>query len=233
MIICVFGDSITWGACDFEKGGWAERLKTYFMAGDRDVDLYNLGISNDDTQGLLKRFDAEAVIRKPDIIIFAIGINDASFLGTADTPRIALEAFRGNVAELVKKAGVFTTKIICVGLTRVEEEKTLPLPYSPDQYYRNERIAAYDKEIELLCKKENISYVGIADIVTMQDLDDGLHPNAGGHEKIFQAMRDIINKVLLSNWLSKNKVVDCAQKGRSYGTETSPRDIAQGHPRPL
>ena len=26
--ICVFGDSITWGACDYEKGGCVERLKT-------------------------------------------------------------------------------------------------------------------------------------------------------------------------------------------------------------
>ena len=42
MKICVFGDSIAWGACDFEKGGWADRLKTYFLAGDNDIDLYNL-----------------------------------------------------------------------------------------------------------------------------------------------------------------------------------------------
>lgn len=166
------------------------------MAGDHDIDLYDLGISNDDTRGLLRRFDIETSARQPDIIIFAIGINDASFLGSKDTPRIVLEMFRENMAGLIKKARAFTDKIICVGLTRVEEGKTMPLPYSPNQYYRNERIVAYDKEIEILCKKGNLSYVGVADIVIMSDLDDGLHPNSAGHEKIFEAVKAALTKYL-------------------------------------
>ena len=98
--------------------------------------------------------------------------------------------------QLVKKARVFTDKIICVGLTRVEEEKTMPLPDSPDQFYRNERIAAYDKEIKSLCKRENTPYIGVSDIVKVEDLDDGLHPNAAGHEKIFEAVKVALMKYL-------------------------------------
>ena len=47
MTICVFGDSITWGASDYEKGGWVERLKTYLMKNKNDVDVYNLGVSGE------------------------------------------------------------------------------------------------------------------------------------------------------------------------------------------
>lgn len=43
MVICIFGDSITWGTSDSEKGGWVERLKVYF--GEKyDIDVYNLGV---------------------------------------------------------------------------------------------------------------------------------------------------------------------------------------------
>jgi lysophospholipase L1-like esterase len=189
MKICVFGDSIAWGACDFEKGGWVECLKIYCMAKDNDVDVYNLGISNDDTEKMLRRFDFEASVRKPDFIMFAVGINDASCLGSKDTPRILLGSFRSNMVELIKKAKTIADTVICVGLTRVDEVKTMPIPYAPDQYYTNERIMLYDKEIESLCVEKSISYITVANLLTKEDLEDGIHPNAVGHEKMFQAMK--------------------------------------------
>ena len=51
MTICIFGDSITWGAYDPEQGGWATRLRNYFEKQDNDVDVYNLGISGDNING--------------------------------------------------------------------------------------------------------------------------------------------------------------------------------------
>ena len=82
--ICVFGDSIAWGAVDPENGGWVSSLRNYFesksLRADLDTDVYNLGISGDNTDDLLERFDVEVEARKPDTIVFAIGINDAQFL---------------------------------------------------------------------------------------------------------------------------------------------------------
>jgi lysophospholipase L1-like esterase len=90
MIICIFGDSIAWGATDCEKGGWVERLKTELMV--KDIDVYNLGISGDTTENILKRMDAEAEARNPDIIIFSVGINDA--LKTNGKNLISIQEFR-------------------------------------------------------------------------------------------------------------------------------------------
>jgi lysophospholipase L1-like esterase len=54
--ICVFGDSITWGAYDPERGGWVNRLRNDLEK--KEIESYNLGISGDTTADLLKRFNS-------------------------------------------------------------------------------------------------------------------------------------------------------------------------------
>ena len=78
--ILVFGDSIARGAVDLEKGGWVERLRIYFVNNSKDKSVYNLGISGDTTENLLKRFMNECKVREPEIIIFAIGVNDSAII---------------------------------------------------------------------------------------------------------------------------------------------------------
>jgi lysophospholipase L1-like esterase len=65
----------------------------------------------------------------------------------------------------------------------------MPIPYAPDQYYSNERIALYDKEIEILCEGKKMPYFGLSAVMTAEDLEDGIHPNAKGHEKICTVVR--------------------------------------------
>ena len=58
-IINIFGDSIAWGAYD-EMGGWANRLKQYFSEDKENyIEVYNLGVSGDNSEKLLKRFFVE------------------------------------------------------------------------------------------------------------------------------------------------------------------------------
>ena len=72
MVITVFGDSVAWGAFDEKKGGWVDRFKLHHS----DC-VYNLGVSGDKSFDLLKRFQVECVARKPNVIFFAVGINDS------------------------------------------------------------------------------------------------------------------------------------------------------------
>lgn len=56
-IICVFGDSITWGAWDIEKGGWVQRLRNFVESSSEEyIEIYNLGVSGDNTEDLLEIF---------------------------------------------------------------------------------------------------------------------------------------------------------------------------------
>ena len=69
--ICVWGDSIAYGNDDVE-GGWCDRLKRYCNEKDSNQSIYDVAISGDNTDKLLKRFPTEVSARDPDVIIFAI-----------------------------------------------------------------------------------------------------------------------------------------------------------------
>jgi len=185
MNICIFGDSITWGAFDYEKGGWVERLKSSLME-DASI-ISNLGIYGDTTEGLLERFETEAGTRGPDALIFAIGINDALMIENIDPDR--LEEFDNNISSLCSLAKEMTDKIIFIGLTRIEEENGT---------HQNDVIKEYDSIIEASCKDNGITYIKMFDLLQNDDLEDGLHPNSEGHRKMFEKIMETIK----SAWLS-------------------------------
>ena len=195
--VLIFGDSIAWGAFDKEGGGWAERLKLYTW--DRgDIDIYNLGISGEKTPNLLKRFEAETRARMKEgeetIIIFAIGINDSYFVHSKNSLMVPLDDFKANIEELINLARKFSSKIVFIGLTPVDEEKTTPIPWDIDKSYINENINNYNEAIKSICKDKNISFIEIFNNWIKSDykslLEDGVHPNSEGHKKIFETARD-------------------------------------------
>ena len=190
MTICIFGDSIVWGASDCEKGGWADCLKNHLM--DDDIDVYNLGISGDTTEDLLKRFDTEAEARNPDIIIFAIGINDSLSLD-----KDGLIKFQKNISTLVNKARKFTNKIIFIGLTNVDESRTTPyLSEETGEAYNNQSIGEYDEIIKSFCEENNLTFVDVLGLlINDDDLCDGLHPGSIGHQKLFEAIKEKIEPI--------------------------------------
>jgi lysophospholipase L1-like esterase len=197
--ICVFGDSIALGACDHEGGGWVARLRKYLEINGYDYDVYNLGISGDTTDDLLERFGAEAGAREPEIIIFAIGVNDSSYRQPLNGSYVPLNKFKANLEILKQKANKFTNKVIFVGITKVDENKTAPIPWNIDANYRNKDIKEYNQAIKEFCEKNNLLFTPIYDLLDKEDLEDGLHPNSEGHEKIFQRVKD---------FLIKNKIIN-------------------------
>lgn len=177
------------------------RLKTYIEKNTAKewFNIYNLGIPGDTTRGLLKRFETEAESRMPDLIIFAIGINDSAYRVSPDNNETRKEEFGANLQTLTKEARKFTDNIVFVGLTKVEEFKVQPLDSSATgKSYSNALIQEYDDIIKLFCEREGISFIEIFDLLENKDLDDGLHPNAKGHQKIFEKVRDFLmnNKAL-------------------------------------
>ena len=195
--ICIFGDSIAWGYNDSEKGGWINRLKCYYQSknlrADEDTDVYNLGVSGNNTNDLLKRFDVELVARLSDdenIVVFAIGINDSQFVISKNDNRVPQDTFRVNLSNLVEKTKQHTNNIVFVGLTRVDESKTIPIPWNTDKNYSNEYIQKYDDIIKDVADKAGAKYISMEDVVGKDDLFDGLHSNTQGHIKIFEIVKE-------------------------------------------
>lgn len=200
MNIYIFGDSIVWGACDYEKGGWVERLKSYLMQNKEDVDVYNLGVSGNNTQDLLKRFDVEIKARKSEIsemIIIAVGINDSQYIKKREDPQVSLMEFGENIAVLLEKARKITNRVIFVGLTKVDESKVMPIPWDETKYYENRVIQNYDSVVGEVCQKQGVPFISLFSVLTNQDLEDGLHPNSSGHEKIFKKVFEIVEPMLM------------------------------------
>ncbi len=187
MTICIFGDSITWGASDCEKGGWADQLKNHLM--NEDIAAYNLGVSDDTTEELLERFDIEAEARNPDIIIFAIGINDS--LEMNGEKLVSLEKFTNNIEVLTNKAKQFTDKIVFIGLTNVDEAKTMP--YFGEASFNNQSIGEYDEIIRSFCENNDLIFIEMLGLlINDDDLCDGLHPSSVGHQKMFEEIKNAI-----------------------------------------
>lgn len=193
MNICVFGDSITYGAYDPINGGWVNLLRNYFEKKfEGEVATYNLGISGDTTEGLLKRMENELIPREPEIIVVSIGINDAQYIYSQNDYLVTFDQFQKNVKNIWEIAKKFTSKIIFVGLTTVDERKTTPISWDADKAYKNERIEIFNQFIQDFCHKNHLPFIEVNKVLGEQDLDDGLHPNTTGHQKIFEKVRPVV-----------------------------------------
>ncbi len=210
--ILVFGDSIVYGAWDRSReGGWVQKLRKFLdekhlTDPDFDYPVYNLGVSGNIVEELLGRFEFETKQRLEEgeetIIIFQIGINDSQFVISQNNLRTSPKKFKESIQKLINIAKNFTSKIIFVGLTPVNETKTTPIPWNPDKIYKNENIRRNDDVIKSVCEKNNIHFIEIFDKWIKSDyknlLEDGLHPNSEGHKKIFETIKDFLiqNKII-------------------------------------
>lgn len=193
--ICIFGDSITMGAWDLEKGGWVNRLRLFIDIEQRSgaikdyFAIYNLGVDGDTTAGLLQRFQAEAEFRNSSIVIFAIGSNDSVFDKAKNKFLVPLDEFEINIKKLIDEAKNISQTVIFLGAGIVDEKKTMPLAWAPDFYQENKNILSYNQKTKELSEKNKVFYLDIFDLLSMEDLEDGVHPNSGGHEKIFSQVK--------------------------------------------
>ena len=193
--ICIFGDSTAWGAWDLEKGGWVNRLWLYVgEKTDGETDIFNLSIPGGTTNTILARFESEAKIREADALIFQSGGNDSYLIGKNGQNQIPLGQFKKNLEEIIKRARNITDNIIFIGFKNVDESKTTPVSWK-DIYYVNSELKKYNETIKKACEENRTPYLDIFGLLNNEDfIEDGLHPNSTGHEKIFVRVRDFLQK---------------------------------------
>lgn len=199
MKILIFGDSIVWGAWDRELG-WAYRLKKYLDNKTLDsnfnsyYETHVLGVSGDTTEDLLKRFIPEIEVRASSdeklLIIFAIGINDSLLELDNKKNQVSLEKFNQNIKELISQAKKFSSDILFLGFTPVDESKVNPIPWHPKCAYTIESAKAFDNTLKKICNENSVAYLEVAQSLSILNLEDGIHPNTEGHKKIFNSVRN-------------------------------------------
>ena len=195
--ICIWGDSIAYGAWD-SAGGWVDRLRAYLH--QREIDsrfeeyywVYNLGIPGETSSDLIKRFEAELAPRTPHVALFAIGINDVCRQkANGDAPRVSIETYRENIRKFADVAKRSAEQVVFVGLVSVDENATQPFN-GEDAYFSHSDMLAYNEALVDEAEKAGALYIDMLNLLAPEDLFDGLHPNASGHEKMYVQIRDFL-----------------------------------------
>ena len=200
--ILIFGDSISWGAFDYDKGGWAERLKIKYLgtySNGKGIGVYNLSISSNNTTGVLETIENDIIkfnkILPADyIFLFSIGSNDPAYIDMKDNVVVPIDLYKNNLEKIVEISKKYSKEIIFTGLMIVDENKTKP--WSENEYWENKGIKKYNDEIENICKKHELDFIPLWNVITKEDLLDGLHPNTKGHKKIYNQVERHLSKKL-------------------------------------
>lgn len=196
--ICIFGDSITWGPRLPFRVAWANLLRNHLEKSATDLfRVYDLGIDMDTTRDVLARMEVEAKSRKPAIIIFNIGTNDSLYRQTPDNPETNLVEFESNIEELINKAKAFTNRVLVVGLVKGSDKLTTPLIQSTTgKSYTKDRTRVYDRKLKEVAERLNVVFADVNNKLEDDDFDDGLHPNANGHIKMFAIISKVLDPML-------------------------------------
>jgi lysophospholipase L1-like esterase len=166
------------------------------IANSNQYILYNLSINGNNTEMLLECADSEIRSRlhrnEQLVIMFAIGTNDSVFIKSKGANWITPIKFSNNVRSLIRMARRYTSQIIFVGLTPLDESK-IRQSRNSDMLFKNDYVEGYDRVIRAICNEKHVQFIEVFSKFTNAKKDtlfrDGVHPNSRGHEKIFEILK--------------------------------------------
>jgi lysophospholipase L1-like esterase len=192
MRVCFFGDSIVHGQGDAAGLGWVGRLQSQLRSTARLVDLYNLGIGSDTSEGVRGRWQAEYERRivpgVPNALMLAVGVNDATRRDGAP-PRVALADSAANLRAILGAARDLGP--VLFASTLPIDPARMPIRNSAGQMQMrdNAEIAVYVRAHLEICAALGVPaldlFTAMARVPSWPaELADGIHPNADGHARI-------------------------------------------------
>jgi lysophospholipase L1-like esterase len=207
MRVHIIGDSIVQGFYD-AAGGWVQRLandmhmktlKNLTQKNGFYAEVFNLGISGDTAEGVAERISTEIAARQiyddTDVIIVAVGINNAILQNNVAFQDVY--DFQETYDKIITKALKITDRVICVGLTAVDETYTNPLPQSSSKkQYLNHRINLFEDTIKQCAQHHHVPFIALHDdfLSAIEHgaayLADGIHPNTAGHEYLYRTIHN-------------------------------------------
>lgn len=205
MDLYCFGDSITYGDNDIERGGWVDRLKTACLSRRRDMNVYNLGIGGETTRGMRARLVAEIEARLDrstrSVVTLAWGGNDAASIDPLASPSdrsflVPETEYRDNLAWAIDRVRERSCEAWLLTVTPVVSDGVR----SPSGRVRsNAFVARYNEVLRQLSQEKSAALIDVNAAFRGLELPslfaaDGVHPNARGHELI----SELVGRSLLS-----------------------------------
>jgi lysophospholipase L1-like esterase len=191
--IVAIGASSCEGKVDALHGGFVGRLRAWHESLSDHHSVYNLGISGDTTEKVLKRLPLEVPPRRPNLIIVQCGINDFIHVGSKNSPiRFSIQQIQTNISSILTVAKEFAD-VLFVSVFPIDETKTCPCSWK-DIYYLERDAKQCAKISQEIAMSMKVPYVDVYNTFIQEDYKkylhvDGLHPNSLGHEAIFQMVK--------------------------------------------
>lgn len=213
MRVLIFGDSIAQGFFD-SQGGWAGRLSQHYHEATLNsvlnksnnwIQVFNLGIAGNTSEEVLNRIEAETMARSESghevVIVLAVGTPDAKMQNNIAAQDVY--EFQETYEKLIDKAKDIADKVLCVGLTAVDEKQTNPWMYDDSaKQWSNNRLNLFEDTIKQSAQRKEVGFVPIHDkfLRMLGDnrnlLADGLHPNDEGHEIVASLVKPELEQLL-------------------------------------
>lgn len=195
MDIYCFGDSITLGEYDTERGGWVDRLKTECMKrfvalGEPDDCVFNLGIAGETTQGMRSRLVNELEARLDrearSLVLLAYGANDAAESG--GSIQVPPEAYIEHLSWAIDELRARQCEVWLVNVTPVAPAADgVRNPWG--RLRSNAAVARYNDALAELARQKSVALIDVHSAFRTPEhasrfVTDGVHPDAAGHELI-------------------------------------------------
>jgi lysophospholipase L1-like esterase len=206
MTNCLFfGDSIVYGEYDGILGGWVDNLKRfchekYYNHNAKEVNIFNLGIGGETTEGLLKRFDVEFSARKSpfdNLIFLSYGANDLAIKDKVQI--VSKENYKKNMKNVILQAKQTTDKIYLVSILPTSS-KIDGVIVSSGKLRTIEMIKEYNNVLKLIAEENGVEYIDTYSAFFDNKEEclskDSVHPNEKGYQLISEYVKPIIEKYL-------------------------------------
>lgn len=69
-----------------------------------------------------------------------------------------------------------------------------PIPWYPDHALLDSERVKFNEAIEILARTYGCRFVDMNSAIKADQTVDGLHPNAAGHQMIFERMKNVLEK---------------------------------------
>lgn len=109
--------------------------------------------------------------------------------------KLNIELFKQNLQSLFfkSKQNVLIKRILFLLNTNVNENITCPVSWK-DIYYKNSRVLKYNDCIKNFCNQNYLEYFDLFGTMQEDDLYDWVHPNSNWHKKIYEKVKEFLEK---------------------------------------
>lgn len=166
-LVC-FGDSVTEGYGVAESDKWCTRLGGI-----------NAGVGGNSTLDAVARFQADVLSRRPDVVTIMFGIGDASY-------GVSVAEYKKNLRSMVRQLKRRSVRVI---LMTSNVTMRLWLNALMQDYVRAVRDVARREDVTLVDNYQSFAEILTTGVRYNEMLMDEAHPNAYGHEIIFEAVK--------------------------------------------